>query len=469
MEKSRSPGKTSSHSNCDEAHALEQLKSLAESALIKPLREALGEEAALHIVGGTVRDILCKSAGFDIDLATRLPPEETIQKLEAKNIRVVETGIKHGTLTAIVDHNNIEITTFRQPQERNKSGYSDTIEEDLSGRDFTINAIAYSINETCLIDPFHGIEDLDNRLLRAVGSAEERISEDPHRMLRMIRFGPAAGREVDQALLKATRKNASLLQEVSPERIKDELLRILLSPQPSSGLQAMLDSGILEFVLPEALPSVGFAQNRYHIEDVFQHTLTVVDRCPEDASLRLAGLFHDLGKPATLSIDEKGERHFYKHEIESARICKSAMRRLRFSNEMVKKVSTIVWAHMRPIECGPAGIRRLKRDLGDYFHDWRAFKVADKPPVMDEKEFQSLLRNFDRMVQAEEERQKNAEKKLLIDGNDLMRIGFKSGKPLGDVLRILEERVIEDPDLNKKSVLIDMAKELRELKQNEAL
>jgi len=461
METFHSPGKTSSRKDYSEEDALKKLKELSGSNKIASLRNALGEDADLHIVGGTVRDILSNSSGYDIDLASRLPPDVAVDRLQAHNIRVIETGLVHGTLTAVVDHTNIEITTFRKAQERHISGFAETIEEDLAGRDFTINAIAYSVELDRLVDPLKGIQDLKDNILRAAVSANDRLREDPLRIMRMIRFGPAAGRNVEKDLLEAARKLSPLLNKVSVERIRDELLKILLYPHAANGIRIMQESGILEHVLPEALPSVDFPQNKYHIEDVFQHTLTVIDRSPPDPALRLSALFHDLGKPETLSVDEKGERHFYKHEIESARICKTAMKRLRFSNEMIKKVSTIVWAHMRPIECGPAGIRRLQRDLADYFDDWRIFKVADKPPVMSDGEFKQKLQEFDQMVKDEVQRQANSAKKLLVDGNDLMRLGFKSGKALGDTLKLLEERVLENPELNNKKTLLSLAEELK--------
>jgi tRNA nucleotidyltransferase (CCA-adding enzyme) len=445
-----------------------KLKALGQSKLLKQVKTALGIDAQLHLVGGTVRDLLLGQEGADIDLATALSPQTALDRLEKSGVKVVQTGIQHGTITAVIAGSNIEITAFRKPGDRSTAVHSDTIEEDLSGRDFTINAIAYCLDTNQLIDPFRGEKDLKTGFVRAVSSAEERILEDPLRILRMVRFGPAAGRKVDPELTASSTKHAELLQTISPERIKVELEKILLSSAPGEAFRAMLESGILEQIIPELLPGVRFEQNEFHNEDVFNHTLTVLEQSPPIKAVRLAALFHDTGKPHTLSTDTDGRRHFYRHEAESRRISQSVMKRLKFSNDDIKEVSTLVEYHMRPLDCGPAGVRRLMRDLGPYFDDWLRLKVADACPGMSSEIFENQLRNFEQMLEDERQRQKGSVYgKLAINGHDLIELGLKEGEILGKVLKEVESMVIEDPELNEREVLLQKAIDI--IKKNQYL
>jgi tRNA nucleotidyltransferase (CCA-adding enzyme) len=221
----------------------------------------------------------------------------------------------------------------------------------------------------------------------------------------------------------------------------------------------MLESGILPVILPELMPSVGFEQNDFHHEDVFEHTLTVTERSVADLTVRLAALFHDVGKPATLTVDEEGHRHFYKHELESESMAVAAMERLKFSNAKIAAVRSLVKHHMRPIECGPSGVRRLLRDLDENFAQWRELKIADAPPLMPEPEFRQHLSDFDTMVETERTRRKGAvHEGLAIDGNDLMALGMAAGRPMGELLKALAEHVIENPDDNDREILLEKAR-----------
>jgi tRNA nucleotidyltransferase/poly(A) polymerase len=294
---------------------------------------------------------------------------------------VIETGIKHGTILVVIDDQHLEVTTFRQPSDRNIQIDARDIETDLLGRDFTINAIAFCLATHKLIDPLGGISDLSKGILRAVGDAASRLKEDPLRILRMIRFGDAQGRSIEEATLVAARTLIPLLEQISVERIKHELDQILLCEYPGAGIKKLQELGALPFTIPELMPSVGFEQNRYHIHDVFDHTLAVLDRTPRNRLLRWAAIFHDMGKPNTLSIDENGERHFYSHEVASTTLAWERMEKLRFSHDDMRRISTVVRYHMRPMNCGPAGVRRLIRDLGDNLALWRTFKDADSSPA----------------------------------------------------------------------------------------
>ena len=462
MAKSRSPGKTSCSLTLNDINRNKtRLSTFRELSVLKPLYEILGAESELFLVGGSVRDLLLGKDECDLDLATALLPEQIKKLLNNANIKVVETGIEHGTLTAVIEHNNIEITTFREPSSRKESRFSNDIETDLSGRDFTINAIAYSLNTDQLIDPFSGIKDLTDANLKAVGNPSERFEEDPQRILRMFRFGPAEGREIDSDTLTAASKLVPKLSNVAIERITSEFEKILTSPFPEKALRGMHDRKVLELFIPEILPAIGCEQNEFHTEDVFDHTLTVISRAEPTVIQRLSALFHDLGKPSTLSVGEDGRRHFYRHEMVSTDITKKVMKRLKFSKELTRSVMMIVQYHMRPLKCGPSAVRRLMRDLGDLFDEWRLFKIADKSPIMTDGEFQQELAAFDALVNEELERLKEPEYgRLQITGDDLISLGMPPGRELGLVLKTLEEMVIEDPALNDTATLRKRALDL---------
>ncbi len=437
----------------------QRLSQIGTLPIIAQIREALGNGTDLSLVGGSVRDIAIDTKGADLDLATSLLPEETKELLTKENIRVIDTGINHGTVTALFEGSTVEITTFRAKEGSGAVGFGTDLLTDLALRDFTINAMAYHFADKAFIDPFDGLRDLQMGIIRCVGSAQERFEEDPLRIMRMLRLGPAVGRSIETATKQAAQNQAASLTKVSMERVRVELERILLGPYPDEALRMMKSIKIIPFVLPELLPCIDFEQNEFHNEDVFEHTLTVLRRTPAVLPIRLAALFHDAGKPSTLTENSDGSRHFYEHEVLSAEICFKAMRRLKFPNSLINKVNKLVKLHMRPLDCGPAGVRRLFRDLKDCFNDWMILKNADKPPLMSQTTFQQQLARFDRIVQTERERAKQPSYgKLKINGNDLIRLGFRPGPELGMALKTLEQLVIEDPKLNNQLYLSEKAK-----------
>lgn len=433
-----------------------------------PLVAALGPDADCYLVGGAVRDAALGVAATDIDVALRLEPNEAQRRLSAAGLRTYSTGLRHGTITALLaDDTPVELTTFRLPNPANEPLFSDSIEIDLSGRDFTINAVAVHLRERSIIDPFDGLDDLRRNLVRAVQDPHARLSEDPLRILRMVRFGPAAGRDLDEQTAAAARTLVDRVPSVSVERQREELIHILCSPHPRAAFYALRDLGVLPLLLPELMPSIGCDQNRWHIEDVFNHTLSVVERTPaNDRTLRLAALFHDTGKPATLSIDEEGDRHFYSHEVVSAELCEQALTRLRCSNDEVRDVTLLVRNHMRSIDCGPPGVRRLLRDLGDQFERFRAFQDADKTPVLSEQDHLLRVGRFDALVAAERKRlEGRAVDKLCVNGHDLIALGVAPGPLLGRILNELAELVLDDPEKNDRATLLEQASQLMKKQQ----
>lgn len=459
MERSRQRGSPSCKPTRSRSEACESLRALASSSHIKTLRSALAP-AELYLVGGTVRDAFYENADTDLDLATNLLASDVHNRCVARGLKVIDTGIQHGTVLIVIDGLHLEVTTFRQPADRNTQVTAGDIQTDLSGRDFTLNALAYSLDTETLIDPLNGIQDLEHGLLRAVGDSATRFREDPLRILRMVRFGDAQARVIDNRTLADAKNAVNLLSALSVERVRNELEEILMSPYPSNGVRLLHAIGALPFTLPELLPAVGFEQNRYHIHDVFEHTLSVLDRTPPDRVLRWAAIFHDVGKPHTLSVGDDGERHFYSHEVVSDSLCKERMAHLRFSHDDIDSVGTIVRHHMRPLDCGPAGVRRLIRDLGPHLSRWRAFKEADSSPTIPLEDFQRSAQGFDALLSTE--RQKMATPsygRLAVTGDDLRQEGISPGPEMGKLLRELADLVIEDPSKNTREVLLKAVKE----------
>lgn len=458
MEKSQAPGTSSSNHQRSRNDAEAQLRPLVQQGPLQKLITALSP-AELYLVGGSVRDAFITTADTDLDLATALTALEVKQRCDSHGIRIIETGIQHGTVLAVIDEVHIEVTTFRVPTSRDVHQTARDITTDLSGRDFTINALAFDVKEQKIIDPHNGLVDLERSILRAVGAADERFVEDPLRILRMIRFGDAQGRTIEASTLSAAHKHVTLLEKVSCERIKGELDKILLSPFPHRGLRKIHEIGALPYTIPELLPSVGFEQNKFHIHDVFEHTLWVLERTPHDGILRWSAIFHDIGKPHTLSVDTDGSRHFYSHEMVSEELSKKRMKDLRFSTDDSRSIASIVRHHMRPLDCGAPGVRRIIRDLGKDLSRWRQFKSADSPPTVSDQDFTTIANRFDQMLDSELKKMAGPSYgKLAVTGQDLISLGLKPGPQIGKLLKELEELVIEDPSVNSTERLLDEAK-----------
>ncbi len=458
MERSPQPGTHSSAAPRSLADATAALCSLLELPALKSLIVAL-QPAELYLVGGTVRDAFLGHTGTDLDLATNLSAQEMKARCEKHSIKTVDTGIQHGTILAVIDGTHLEVTTFRVPSERERHTPARDIATDLSGRDFTINAVAFDLASKTLVDPLNGVADIASGTLRAVGDASLRLAEDPLRILRMVRFGPAQGRVVEPTTLSAASSLVERLAKVSVERIKTELQAILMSPLPHEGLRCIKDIGALPYTIPELIPAIGFEQNKFHIHDVWEHTLWVLERAQRDPVLRWAAVFHDVGKPHTLSVDGAGQRHFYQHEVVSEKLARERMHTLKFSRDDTETIASVVRHHMRPLDCGAPGVRRLMRDLGDNLALWRSFKEADAPPTVPEPEFHATAQAFDALLQAERDRLAGpAYGKLAVTGQDLIALGMMPGPKMGALLKQLEELVLDDPSLNEPERLLAEAR-----------
>lgn len=431
-----------------------------------PVRDLIlrlqGEGHRACLVGGCVRDLIRGTPVLDWDVGTSAVPE----RVRALFPGAIPTGLKHGTVTVPLPSGPCEVTTFRV-----ESGYSDArrpdqvvftadIEKDLARRDFTVNAIAWDPASREEWDPFAGRGDIQARTLRAVGDPVARFREDGLRPLRAARFAATLEFEVETETFHALTAARGQVARVAAERIRDELVKMLAAREPSRGFEVLRRSGLLETVLPELAACVAIPQNRYHAYDVYFHTLHTTDAAPQAKPVvRLAALFHDVGKPATRGEKENGDATFYNHQFESARLAEAAMARLRFSRDMTDRVVHLVRQHMfdyRP-EWTDATVRRFVRTVGiENVADLFDLRIADNlgnglktgfPHYLGE-----LTERIGRVVEAQEAL---SVRDLKVDGGDVMReLGLPPGPEVGRVLDRLLEEVIEDPSLNDRKRLL---------------
>jgi tRNA nucleotidyltransferase (CCA-adding enzyme) len=385
--------------------------------------------------------------------------------------RVIPTGVRHGTVTVLFKGLSIETTTFRS-----ESGYSDgrrpdriefasSIDEDLSRRDFTVNAMAFDLMDRSLVDPYDGRSDIANKLLRCVGDPFERFGEDGLRPLRALRLASQLGFEVESVTLAAIPASLDRLGLVSAERVRDELGKIMLSPRPSAGLRLMERTGILGAVIPEALEGRGVWQKGSHRFDVLDHLFACADAAPGDLALRLAAFLHDIGKPRAIGIGSEGDPTFYGHEEISAAMSGEILRRLRFPNALVDEVTHLVRHHMFAYDDSwtDAAVRRFLARVGSSNLDrLLALRLSDGTGMtglpVDPRSLEPLRTRVE-LVLAKEHA--FGLKDLAVGGEDLASIGVPKGPVMGRILAELLETVIDDPDLNKRERLLEIGARLK--------
>ena len=421
-----------------------------------------------YMVGGCVRDSLLGVEPKDYDITTSAKPEETISLFE----KTIPTGLKHGTITVIINSTPYEVTTFRTEgtylDNRRPSSvdFVTDIKEDLSRRDFTINALAYNEN-TGLIDYFNGVNDIKNKIIRCVGDADKRFKEDALRMLRAIRFSCQLTFDIEENTLKAIKDNYKLIENISFERIRDEICKILISPNPSRGLELLKDTNLLELILPEINSLVDFSPKcTNHNRNVFTHTLRVIDNTENDLLLRLSALFHDVGKLNTLTPFNNGLFYgFPGHSIEGAIMSKRILSKLKFDNNTIKIVSKLIEHHLVlnvDTMLTKYEVKKLVNDVGKnnislLFKLQRAdINSLDNPKIfLDKVNYTEKLTN-----EILENNEPLTIKDLDITGEDLIsNLGLKPGKIIGDILNYLLDKVLENPNLNSKEILLNLAKD----------
>lgn len=439
------------------------------------LRALRGAGHQAWLAGGAVRDLLRGKGADDFDVATDAVPEQVLKLFP----KVVPTGIQHGTVMVLSGDHKVEVTTFRgegaylDGRRPSSVTFLSDIDGDLARRDFTVNAIAWDPIAGVLRDPCSGAEDLNRRLLRAVGDPLARFREDGLRPLRAVRIACTLRLALEPRTRRAIPETLDVFAKVAMERVRDELIKLLVrGAPPSRGLRLLVRTGLLARIAPELLESVGFAQNRFHRWDVWRHTLRCVDFAPPDLVVRLAALLHDVAKPRCAAPREgaPGEHTFYDHEKVSATLSSAILQRLKFPRRETEQVALLVaehnW-HYRP-EWNDATVRRALARIGpDHLPALWALRQADlraRGRLVEE----GLANQAEAEARFQREIDRAAALKitdLAISGEDVMReLSVGPGRLVGEVLERLLERVIDDPDLNTRKALLrllpDVARQL---------
>lgn len=430
--------------------------------IIDTLEEA-GFEA--YAVGGCVRDSILGREPDDWDITTSAKPEEMKRLFP----RTVDTGIKHGTVTVLLGGEGFEVTTYRidgtyeDGRHPSEVTFTSNLKEDLLRRDFTFNAMAYN-ERSGLVDLYGGLADIDKQVIRCVGDAVERFEEDALRMLRAVRFSAQLGYRIDEVTGEAVKALAPNLQKISAERIRVELVKLVTSPHPDY-LRTAYELGITAQVLPEFDLCMETPQrHRHHCYDVGEHILHSMLGVEPDKVLRLGMLFHDIGKPQTLTVDPDGTTHNKRHPLEGEKITRKVMRRLKFDNDTTDKVTKLVLYHDYDIAPTEAGVRRAVNRIGEDIFPMiftvRRADIAAQSDYMREEKLAKVayIEKLYREVLAR--RDAVTLKDLAISGNDLIAGGMPPGRQIGETLSALLERVLDDPSLNTREILLKLYKEV---------
>jgi poly(A) polymerase len=409
----------------------------------------------LFLVGGSVRDAFLERSVEDFDFATDARPERIAEILDSWADVVYTVGATFGTVAARKDGFTVEVTTFRAEVYRDDSRkphvkFSADIETDLSRRDFTVNAIALSLMDMTPVDPHNGLADLAARVLRTPLDPGVSFSEDPLRMLRLFRFQATLGFKPETSAVEAVSRMVDRLDIVSAERIRDELSKLIVAPAPGKALARVVTTGLAEHFLPE-LPALAMEQDPHQRhKDVLAHTLAVVDKASPDLVLRLAALFHDIGKPDTRQFGPDGVS-FHHHEVVGARMTRRRMKALRYPKEVVDDVSRLVFLHLRPhtLKMGwtDAAVRRYVRDAGpllDRLNELVRSDVTTANPRR-QRSIQNQIDELEDRIAELGEKEEISRLRAPIDGHQVMGyLGIGPGPHIGDIMGLMLERRIEE-------------------------
>ena len=426
--------------------------------IIKTL-EQHGHEA--YVVGGCVRDMIMGRTPNDWDITTSAKPEE----VKAAFKRTYDTGIQHGTVTVIVDKEHYEVTTYRIEGEYKDSrrpehvSFVKDITLDLSRRDFTMNAIAYH-PERGYVDPYSGRKHIEKQLIKSVRDAKERFTEDALRILRAVRFSAQLGFDIDDNTIKGIKACKHLLKHISKERIRDEFLKICMSDRPEA-IHTLYELGLLEYILPEFIPTYATPQNHpHHVYDVAHHTIEAMKHTPKQEVLRLSVLLHDIGKAKVRTTDQKGIDHFYGHPDVSAELTKKILKDLRFDNQTLKEVSLLVRYHDYHLRqhITKVYIKEMLKVTGEALFDQLLVVNEADARAQNLDKLPMKLEQIARIRKLKEEIIEKQEcyslKQLAINGGDLIKEGIAPGKAVGEALEKALSYVIHHPEKNEKEILI---------------
>ena len=433
----------------------------------------------LALVGGPVRDAILGRLGNDLDFTTDAHPKDCEKILNKWADSVWDIGAAFGTVAGKKGEITVEVTTYRSESYDSSSRkpnveFGKTIEGDLARRDFTINAMALELTtpEPTFIDLFNGVADLQNKLIKTPGKAEESFSDDPLRMMRAARFMSQLNFEIDPSVLVAIKSMATRLEIISFERIRDEFIKILMSPSPRIGITVLVETGLADYFLPEVPKLKLEIDEHHHHKDVYEHSLTVLEQAiglesrldGPNLTLRLAALLHDIGKPKTKQLIAGGGVSFHHHEVVGARMCKERMKKLRFDNHMIEDVSQLVFLHLRfhgygSGEWTDSAVRRYVRDAGPLLTHLHLLTRADCT-TRNKKKAESLAKTYDQL----EERiallmeQEELDKiRPDLSGEEIMQIlGIKPSPTVGKAYDFLLELRLEKGPIGKEAATAEL-------------
>lgn len=425
--------------------------------------EAAGYEA--YAVGGCVRDSLLNREPDDWDITTSARPQQVKDVFP----RTIDTGIQHGTVTVMMGKEGFEVTTYRIDGEYEDSRhpkeviFTANLIEDLKRRDFTINAFAYN-HRSGIVDAFDGMTDLKNGIIRCVGKAKERFTEDALRMMRAVRFSAQLGYDIEEKTKQAIVELAPNLKNISAERIQVELVKLLQSPHPDY-LRVAYELGMTKIIMPEFDKAMETPQNNpHHIYNVGEHLLHTLLEVRPDRSLRIAALFHDIAKPDTETKDSEGISHFHGHAEAGEEKATAILRRLKFDNDTINKVKKYVKYHDYKIEATPCAVRRALNKIGkEYFQEVLELKKADmlaQSTYQREEKEENLTQVTAIYKEILQKQECVSLKELVVTGKDIIELGVPQGKQLGAVLQSLLEEVLENPQHNTKEYLSEKVKQM---------
>lgn len=416
-----------------------------------------------YLVGGCVRDMVLSQKPHDEDLTTSLTPDQVINIFESKGYKVIPTGLQHGTVTVMIDGEGYEITTFRKDGDYSDGRHPDSVEfstnvnDDCSRRDFTFNAMYYDGKQ--IIDTYNGQKDIENKVIRTVGNPDDRFKEDALRMMRAVRFSSKLGFEIAPEVTESISKNKDLIHNVSSERIQSELTKTLQGPNKRYALQQLQKTGLLKEVIPELdrLKSVK-QKSKYHYEDAFEHTLSVMDKCPsDDIQVQYAAMFHDLGKGTTKQVDPDGTEHFKGHSIDSAKQADEICRRLKMSTADKKTIVKLVKYHDRFDDVDMKNYRKSAakfiyehQDLTD--EEYKKLQIlwfADRKSHINANE-ESLVKYTDEMNKILAGPHRINE--LSVKGDDLLQLGYK-GPQIGKAQKFLLKQSLANGTNDKEQLI----------------
>ena len=417
-----------------------------------------------YLVGGAVRDGILDIPTKDFDFTTNALPEESIKILNDQGYKTTEVGRAFGTIELQLKESSIHITTYRKDTYENSSRNPSIesvldLNSDLSRRDFTINSIAYSIDENELLDPFSGLKDLAQGIIKTPDDPVISFSDDPLRMLRLCRFISTHGFSPEKETFTAMKNNIERIQIVSVERIRDEINKLLVGKDAPMGIRALVESGLSLYIIPEINELKMEVDPKHHHKDVYEHSLEVLDGVPPKLSLRMGALLHDIAKPNTKGI-ENGKVHFRHHEVVGARMTKKILKRLKYDNKTIEDVAQLVEQSARPhtFKMGwtDSAVRRYIVDAGHMLEDLNALVRADVTTKNKQKkqEIHQTLDEMEKRIKEVKAKEELSKIRPALSGDDIMKhFNIQPGPKIGVIMKALYEQRINDGEVSKEEAL----------------